>query len=70
MSPIRGWATDKEFDRMKLAMPVNEGWLYEKNKKFDKIICMHLMIKMMMVLLLVMGLDTYSMGYQNNSIGG
>ena len=24
-----GWATDKEFDRMKLATPVNEGWLYE-----------------------------------------
>ena len=23
-----GWATDKEFDRMKLAFPVNEGWLF------------------------------------------
>ena len=22
-----GWATDKEFDKMKLAQPVNEGWL-------------------------------------------
>ena len=21
-----GWATDKEFDKMKLAQPVNEGW--------------------------------------------
>ena len=27
-----GWATDKEFDRMKLAKPVNEGWLYSKDK--------------------------------------
>ena len=22
-----GWATDKEFDKMKLSYPVNEGWL-------------------------------------------
>ena len=27
-----GWATEKEFDRMRLAMPVNEGWLYSKDK--------------------------------------
>ena len=27
-----GWATDKEFDRMKFARPVNEGWLYSKDK--------------------------------------
>ena len=27
-----GWATDKEFNRMKLATPVSEGWLYEKNE--------------------------------------
>ena len=27
-----GWANDKEFDRMKLAKPVNEGWLYSKDK--------------------------------------
>ena len=26
------WATDKEFDKMKLATPVNEGWLYSKDK--------------------------------------
>ena len=32
-----GWASDREFDRMKLAMPVSEGWLYEKNKKVIKI---------------------------------
>jgi hypothetical protein len=32
-----GWATDKEFDKMKLSYPVNEGWLYEKNKKFIKL---------------------------------
>ena len=32
-----GWATDKEFDRMKLARPVNEGWLYCKDKKSIKL---------------------------------
>ena len=31
-----GWATDKEFDKMKLARPVNEGWLYEKTDKHIK----------------------------------
>ena len=32
-----GWATDKEFDKMKLARPVNEGWLYSKDKKAIKL---------------------------------
>ena len=32
-----GWATDKEFDRMKLAKPVNEGWLYSKDKTSVKL---------------------------------
>ena len=32
-----GWATDKEFDKMKLARPVNEGWLYSKDKKSIKL---------------------------------
>ena len=27
-----GWANEKEFDKMKLARPVNEGWLYSKDK--------------------------------------
>ena len=27
-----GWATDKEFDKMDLSYPVNEGWLFEKTK--------------------------------------
>ena len=27
-----GWADDKQFNRMKLAAPVNEGWLYNKDK--------------------------------------
>ena len=27
-----GWASDIEFDKRKLAMPVNEGWLYSKDK--------------------------------------
>ena len=25
-----GWADEKGFDKMKLAYPVNEGWLYKK----------------------------------------
>ena len=32
-----GWATDKEFDKMKLARPVNEGWLYSKDDKSVKL---------------------------------
>ena len=28
-----GWATDKEFDKMNLSYPVNEGWLYSKDNK-------------------------------------
>ena len=31
-----GWATDKEFNRMKLATPVNEGWIYSKDKNTVK----------------------------------
>ena len=32
-----GWANDKEFDKMKLAKPVNEGWLYSKDKNSIKL---------------------------------
>jgi len=32
-----GWGTDKEFKDMKLAMPVNEGWLYSKDKHSIKL---------------------------------
>ena len=32
-----GWATEKEFDRMKFAKPVNEGWLYSKDKDSIKL---------------------------------
>ena len=32
-----GWATDKEFDKMKLATPINEGWLYSKDNKSIKL---------------------------------
>ena len=32
-----GWATDREFDRMKLASPVNEGWLYAEDKDSIKV---------------------------------
>jgi hypothetical protein len=31
-----GWATDREFNRMKLAFPVNEGWLFSKDKNTIK----------------------------------
>ena len=31
------WADEYEFDKMTLATPVNEGWLYERNKKFIKL---------------------------------
>ena len=31
------WADEYEFDKMTLATPVNEGWVYEKNKKFIKL---------------------------------
>ena len=31
-----GWASEKEFDKMKLSYPVNEGWLYEKTDKHIK----------------------------------
>ena len=32
-----GWASDREFNRMKLASPVNEGWLYNKDRYAIKI---------------------------------
>ena len=31
------WATESEFDKMKLATPISEGWLYEKDKYVVKI---------------------------------
>ena len=32
-----GWASDKEFNRMKLANPVNEGWLYSEDSNSIKV---------------------------------
>jgi len=32
-----GWADDKQFNRMKLAAPVNEGWLFSKDKHHFKV---------------------------------
>ena len=32
-----GWASDKEFDKMKLSFPVNEGWLYNKDRDAIKL---------------------------------
>ena len=31
------WANDKEFNKMKLATPVNEGWLFSKDKNHVKV---------------------------------
>ena len=30
------WASEKEFKNMKLANPVNEGWIFSKNRKSIK----------------------------------
>ena len=32
-----GWADDREFIKMKLAFPVNEGWLFSKDRDNIKI---------------------------------
>jgi len=32
-----GWADEKQFNRMKLAFPVNEGWLFSKDKHHIKV---------------------------------
>ena len=32
-----GWATSNEFEKMRLAKPVNEGWLFEKTKNHIKL---------------------------------
>jgi hypothetical protein len=32
-----GWADDREFNRMKLAKPINEGWLFSKDDTSVKI---------------------------------
>ena len=32
-----GWANDREFDKMKLARPINEGWLFSKDDDSVKV---------------------------------
>ena len=32
-----GWADEKHFNKMKVATPVNEGWIFSKDKKFVKL---------------------------------
>ncbi len=32
-----GWADEKQFTKMKIASPVNEGWLFSKDKNFVKV---------------------------------
>ena len=32
-----GWADDREFHKMKLAKPINEGWVFSKDKNSVKI---------------------------------
>ena len=32
-----GWADDREFNKMKLAKPINEGWLFSKDRNSVKV---------------------------------
>ena len=32
-----GWADEKHFNKMKVATPVNEGWLFSKDKNHIKV---------------------------------
>ena len=32
-----GWADDREFNKMKLAKPINEGWLFSKDDDSVKV---------------------------------
>ena len=32
-----GWADEKQFTKMKIASPVNEGWLFSKDKNYVKV---------------------------------
>ena len=32
-----GWADEKQFHKMKIASPVNEGWVFSKDKKYVKV---------------------------------
>ena len=32
-----GWASDKECDKMKLSYPINEGWMYSKDRDSIKL---------------------------------
>ena len=35
------WASEKEFKNMKLANPVNEGWIFSKNRKSIKLFAVY-----------------------------
>ncbi len=32
-----GWADEKQFTKMKVAAPVNEGWIFSKDRNFVKV---------------------------------
>ena len=32
-----GWADEKQFNKMKVATPINEGWVYSKDKDSVKV---------------------------------
>ena len=32
-----GWADEKHFNKMKVATPVNEGWIFSKDKDYVKV---------------------------------
>ena len=51
-----GWASDREFNRMKLATPVNEGWIYSKDKDNIKVFASLIKMKARKRLLLVIEL--------------
>ena len=35
-----GWADKNEFENMKLAYPINEGWIFSKDKTSIKMFCL------------------------------
>ena len=50
-----GWADDREFTKMKLAKPINEGWVFSKDKTQLKYLRLTIKIQIQMKLLLGIG---------------
>ena len=32
-----GWADEKQFNKMKVAAPINEGWIFSRDRKYVKV---------------------------------